>query len=290
MRPGNLLKEKTLRLEPEGIYLNTQDSIAFEQNIQLLAAKKKENLLSENNTWEANANAFRASNYSNGLVQSSSNLVLKPNSFSIDTTNLFDKNRAVNTVQIQSMHPGLSISVNLKKEIESKKLKGVRLESLENGRPEMRATLDRAEQFLSLVSLLSAMLAAVAVAMAARRFMLRHVDACAMLRCLGLTQNQVTAMYLIEFLLLGLLGSLAGVIVGFAGHYVLLEWLGKLVSNDLPPASFLPALQGIATGLLLLVGFALPPILQLRNVPHNRVIRREQDAPQPLTLATNRHL
>ncbi|MES2047552.1 MAG: FtsX-like permease family protein [Pseudomonadota bacterium] len=179
-----------------------------------------------------------------------------------------------------------SFQVRLKQEIESAKLKGVRLESLENGRPEMRATLDRAEQFLSLVSLLSALLAAVAVAMAARRFMLRHIDACAMLRCLGLTQNQVTGMYLIEFLILGVLGSAAGVVCGFLGHYGLLEWLGKLVSNDLPPASFLPALQGLVTGLLLLVGFALPPILQLRNVPHNRVIRREQDAPQPLTVAT----
>ena len=176
--------------------------------------------------------------------------------------------------------------LRLQKEIDSAQLKGVRLESLENGRPEMRATLDRAEQFLSLVSLLSALLAAVAVAMAARRFMLRHVDACAMLRCFGLTQNQVTSMYLVEFLMIGLLGSIAGVVCGFAGHYVLLEWLGKLVSKDLPPASFLPALQGVSTGLLLLVGFALPPILQLRNVPHNRVIRREQDAPQPLTLAT----
>jgi putative ABC transport system permease protein len=165
-------------------------------------------------------------------------------------------------------------------------VKGVRLESLETGRPEMRATLDRAEQFLSLVSLLSAMLAAIAVAMAARRFMLRHLDACAMLRCLGLTQNQVTSMYLAEFLMIGIVGSLAGVMLGFAGHYVLLEWLGKLVSNDLPGASWLPVWQGIATGLLLLVGFALPPILQLRNVPHNRVIRREQDAPKPLTLAT----
>ena len=77
--------------------------------------------------------------------------------------------------------------------------KGVRVESLESGRPEMRATLDRAEQFLSLVGLLSAMLAAVAIAMAARRFMLRHLDACAMLRCLGLTQNQVTTLYLAEF-------------------------------------------------------------------------------------------
>ncbi|MFX7090845.1 hypothetical protein ABTH94_22450, partial [Acinetobacter baumannii] len=78
------------------------------------------------------------------------------------------------------------------------------LESLENGRPEMRATLDRAEQFLSLVGLLSAMLAALAVAMAARRFMLRHLDACAMLRCFGMTQAQVTSLYLTEFILIGL--------------------------------------------------------------------------------------
>ena len=171
-------------------------------------------------------------------------------------------------------------------EIARDNVKGVRIESLENGRPEMRSTLNRGEQFLSLVSLLSAMLAAVAIAMAARRFMLRHLDACAMLRCLGLTQNQVTQLYLYEFLLIGLVGSILGALVGFGAHFVLLEWLGKFVSHDLPAASVIPGFQGIATGLLLLLGFALPPILQLRNVPHNRVIRREQDAPQAMVLAT----
>lgn len=174
----------------------------------------------------------------------------------------------------------------LNKTIEKDKVKGVRMESLESGRPEMRATLDRAEQFLSLVGLLSAMLAAVAVAMAARRFVLRHIDACAMLRCLGMTQNQVTMLYLIEFTAVGLAASVLGALVGFAAHFVLLEVLGHLVTKVLPPATWLPAAQGIATGLWLLVGFALPPLLQLRNVPHNRVIRREQDAPQPATLAT----
>ncbi|MCX7220108.1 MAG: ABC transporter permease, partial [Burkholderiales bacterium] len=109
-----------------------------------------------------------------------------------------------------------SFQTYLQTAIDTEKLKGIRLESLESGRPEMRATLDRAEQFLSLVGLLSALLAAVAVAMAARRFMLRHVDACAMLRCLGLTQNQVTSMYLIEFFMLGVIGSSAGVVLGFA--------------------------------------------------------------------------
>ena len=174
----------------------------------------------------------------------------------------------------------------VKARIEADGVKGVRIESLESGRPEMRTTLDRADRFLSLVGLLSAMLAAVAVAMAARRFMLRHLDACAMLRCLGLTQNQVTALYLIEFALVGLAGSVLGVLVGFGGHVVLLELVGKLLSVDLPPVSPLPALQGVATGMLLLVGFALPPVLQLRNVPHNRVIRREQSPPKPMVLVT----
>lgn len=169
-------------------------------------------------------------------------------------------------------------------QIAAQGMRGVHLESLESGRPEMRATLDRAAQFLAVVSLLSAMLAAVAVAMAARRFMLRHLDACAMLRCLGLTQAQATCLYLFEFLLLGLAGSGAGVMLGFTGHFVLLNWLGDLAGTDLPLAGWLPAWQGLATGLLLLTGFSLPPLLQLRNVPHNRVIRREQTAPQALGL------
>lgn len=171
-------------------------------------------------------------------------------------------------------------------QIEADNTRGVRIESLESGRPEMRATLDRAHQFLSLVGLLSAMLAAVAVAMAARRFAQRHLDACAMLRCLGLSQDQVTRMYFYEFLMLGLAAGVIGVALGFGAHFVLLEWLGSLVATRLPPAGWMPAAQGVVIGLLLLVGFALPPILQLRNVAHNRVIRREQEAPKPAVLAT----
>ncbi|HEY8605573.1 MAG TPA: FtsX-like permease family protein [Noviherbaspirillum sp.] len=206
----------------------------------------------------------------------------------LDATNLIQNG---SRVTYRLLLAGAPASVAAYKEwigarIKEQNLKGVRVESLESGRPEMRSTLDRAEQFLALVSLLSAMLAAVAIAMAARRFMIRHIDACAMLRCLGLTQGQVTLMYLVEFLLVGLAGSLLGIALGFAAHFVLLEWLGRLVTDSLPPATLLPALQGMATGILLLVGFALPPILQLRDVPHNRVIRREQDAPRPVTLAT----
>ncbi len=173
----------------------------------------------------------------------------------------------------------------LENEIKVNEVRGVQLESLETGRPEMRTTLERARQFLSLVSLLTAMLAALAIAMASRRFMQRHLDAVAMLRCLGLKQSEVTRIYLIEFILIGTIGGLLGAAIGFGAHFLLLEWLGALMTTRLPPPGWMPLVQGVATGLLLLLGFAIPPVLQLRNVPHNRVIRREQDPPKAFTIS-----
>ena len=173
----------------------------------------------------------------------------------------------------------------LENEIKINEVRGVQIESLESGRPEMRTTLERARQFLSLVSLLTAMLAALAIAMASRRFMQRHLDAVAMLRCLGLRQSDVTRIYLIEFILIGTVGGLLGAAIGFGAHFLLLEWLGSLMTTRLPPPGWMPLVQGVATGLLLLLGFAIPPVLQLRNVPHNRVIRREQDPPKAFTIS-----
>ncbi len=173
----------------------------------------------------------------------------------------------------------------LDSEIKANATRGVQIESLEAGRPEMRTTLDRARQFLALVGLLTAMLAALAIALAARRFMQRHLDGVAMLRCLGLTQRELTSIYLLEFLIVGLAGGILGAGIGFGAHFLLLHWLGPLMQVELPAPGLLPFVQGVATGLLLLLGFALPPVMQLRNVPHNRVIRREQLAPQPFTLA-----
>lgn len=188
-------------------------------------------------------------------------------------------------LQLAGQRPALvQFQEFLEAQIKTQSLRGVQIESLESGRPEMRATLDRARQFLALVSMLSAMLAALAIALAARQFLQRHLDACAMLRCLGMKQNQVTQLYLIEFLFIACAGSVLGAACGFAAHFALLYWLAPLMTTALPAAGWLPCVQAIITGLLLLVGFAIPPILQLRNVPHNRVIRREQEAPQAFTL------
>ncbi len=169
-------------------------------------------------------------------------------------------------------------------QVQAQSLRGVRVESLDSGRPELRQTLDRAEKFLNLVALLSALLAAVAVAIAARDFASRHLDDCAMLRVLGQSQRTMAVQYLIELALVGLLASAAGVALGYAVHHVFVWLLAGLVSAGLPAASWWPALLGLGVGLTLLMGFGAPPILQLAQVPPLRVIRRDVGALKPASM------
>ncbi len=157
-------------------------------------------------------------------------------------------------------------------------LRGVRVESIQSGRPEMQQTLDRAEKFLNLVALLAALLAAVAVGIAAREFASRHLDDCAMLRVLGLSQRRIAGAYTLQFAFIGLLASACGVLLGLAVHFVFVWLLAGLVDAALPAPGPWPALFGLGVGMTLLLGFGLPPVLQLARVPPLRVIRRDVGA------------
>lgn len=163
--------------------------------------------------------------------------------------------------------------------------RGERLESLENARPETRAALDRAQQFLGLTAMLAVILSAVAISLSVRRYTERHLDGYAVMRCLGAGQSRLFALFAWEFLLLALVAAGAGCALGFLGQAAIAAWLTQLVAASLPQPGALPALQGIATGLALLLGFALPPLLQLKEVPAVRVLRRETGAPRRGVLA-----
>ncbi len=162
--------------------------------------------------------------------------------------------------------------------------RGVRLESIESGRPEMKQTLERAQKFLNLVALLAALLAAVAVALAARSFAASHLDAAAMLRVLGLGQRAIAGSYGAEFLLVGLVASAAGVLLGWGVHHVFVALLAGLVESSLPAPGLWPAALGLGVGVTLLAAFGLPPVLQLAQVPPLRVIRRDMGVLRPASL------
>ena len=162
--------------------------------------------------------------------------------------------------------------------------RGQRLETAADARPEVRSALDRAGRFLGLAALVSVVLAAVAVAMAARRHSARHLQGAAVMRCLGASQSTLAGVHLGELLMLGLVACTVGVALAWGLQWAIGGWLAGMLGISIPPAGVLPALRGYGVGLVVLMAFAAPPVLALRRVPALRVLRRDLDATEPSAL------
>jgi putative ABC transport system permease protein len=163
--------------------------------------------------------------------------------------------------------------------LQQRKAKGERLVGVSEESPQLQASTRRAGRFLNLSAMITVLLAAVAVAMAARRYAERHLDSVALMKCMGAPQRLVLAVTVIELALIALVAALAGAALGFLAQELLTRLLGDLVRADLPPPTLAPLLLGGATALAILVGFALPPMLQLKKVPPARVLRRNLEPP-----------
>ncbi|WP_090658960.1 ABC transporter permease [Nitrosomonas marina] len=161
-----------------------------------------------------------------------------------------------------------------------KQIKSVeRIEGIRDARPEIKSALERAEKFLNLAALISVVLAAAAIALAVRRFTQRHLDGCAIMRSMGASQQGLFSLYLFYFIAMGVIASLMGCLIAYAAQEILTAWLSDLTDTEMPLPSHLPAVHGFLVCMVLLLGFALPPILNLRSVPALRVLRRDIGLP-----------
>lgn len=153
--------------------------------------------------------------------------------------------------------------------------RGERLEGLDDARPELRLMLERAQRFLRLSALFTVTLAGLAVGLATRRFAHTHVEGFAVLRAFGARSNELLMLYVGMFLAAGVVAVLAGGVLGFGLHLVLLAPLANLLSEPLPLPTLRPLLLGSAVILVVLMGLALPQLLRLRGVPAVYVLRHE---------------
>ena len=150
-----------------------------------------------------------------------------------------------------------------------------------DARPRFQAAFERGERFFALATLVSMLLAGAAVARAASGYAARHLDFAALLRCVGARQGQVVRVYVWQLLLLTVGASVIGSLIGYAGQQALVHLLPGVVQTELPWPSPVPALVGVAAGLVIAMGFGVPGILGLREVSPLRVLRRDLE-PQPV--------
>ncbi len=160
----------------------------------------------------------------------------------------------------------------------------VRLRSAEESSERAYAAADRAQRFLSLTAVISLLLSAVAIAMSARRFAHRRMDTVALMKSLGATQAFVITVSVLQLIALGAIGVVVGSIGGFLAESALTVVLADLIQGDLPEPGLKPVLLGSGSALVLLIGFALPSLLQLKDTPPLRVLRHDAAPPTPSRL------
>lgn len=151
----------------------------------------------------------------------------------------------------------------------------MRISDSDNARPEITSALQRAEQFLGLAAICSLLIATVAIVVATRRYTLRHLNSCAIMRCLGASQKDIVGIFVVQMIMLGFIASVLGCILGYAAQELISGMLVSLVNIELPSATSVPWLLGMLVGVVTLLSFSLPSLLQLKNVPSLCVIRRE---------------
>jgi putative ABC transport system permease protein len=164
------------------------------------------------------------------------------------------------------------------------KKQGERVHDITDASPQIRNAVERAGRFLSLASLVSVLLCAIAVAMSARRYVHRHLDTVALLKTLGASRAFTLSVNVFQLLAVALIAAVLGCALGFLAQEWLLRTLRGLLAVDLPPASLVPAAIGFMTAIAVLIGFALPPLLQLSRTPALRVLRRDVGPPPPLMM------
>lgn len=147
--------------------------------------------------------------------------------------------------------------------------------TIKNSQRNISSALERGTQFLMLAAIIGVLLASVAISIAAQQFSNRHIDQVALLKSLGASAFLVRQLYFFQIIILGVLASSIGIVIGEILQRIIASSLSSLFNIELVNASFSSYGVGLMTGLLCLSCFALPPLWHLPKVSPLKVLRRE---------------
>lgn len=152
---------------------------------------------------------------------------------------------------------------------------GQQIADILDDRPELGKAIQRAERYLGLASIAVVLIAGVSIAMSARRYTARHFDLVAILKCLGARDREILILASLQFLIIGVVVTIMGCFLGWVLQFAIVSLVQDLLPHAMAPPGIQSWLLGGASGLLILIGFALPPVLRLQKLPPLRVLRRD---------------
>ncbi|RUO33060.1 ABC transporter permease [Aliidiomarina soli] len=150
-----------------------------------------------------------------------------------------------------------------------------RWQGITDGDTPLASSLQRAEQFMLLASLLGVVLAATAVAVAAQRYCQRNYDAVAIMKTLGGSRGLISRIFTLHLLLLTFFSIALGTLLGYLLQAGVIYFVAAYLEQSLPSAGSGPYFLAIGTGLLCALMFSLYPLLRLIKVPPLRVLQRD---------------
>jgi putative ABC transport system permease protein len=151
-----------------------------------------------------------------------------------------------------------------------------RVTSYQEAQPRLRRFLKNLTTYLGLVGLTALLVGGIGVANSVHVFLRGKLDTLAILKCLGAGSATIIRVYLVQVLLLGLLGCLGGAALGLGVQQVLPIFLAGFLPAEMEwHLSFLPVLRGVAMGLMTTLLFSLWPLLGIRGIPPAHVFRRD---------------
>ncbi|MFT6733651.1 MAG: putative ABC transport system permease protein [Polaribacter sp.] len=150
-----------------------------------------------------------------------------------------------------------------------------RLVTIFDETPLAGSAITRSKKYISLSSILTLILLGIAIAITANRYATRQFDMSALMRCFGMNNRQVLTVFIFILGLVAVSGIMIGAVFGLGFQWLMVKWLSELFVETLPSPDLAVLLFPALSSLILLMGFAMPSLSQLKDVPPMRVLRRQ---------------
>lgn len=150
-----------------------------------------------------------------------------------------------------------------------------RLLTPENAEQNLADALQRGRAFLLLSGTIGVLLAGLAMALASHRYASRLTDQVALMKAWGQPTSAIRRSHFVRLLLIATASTLVGIALGWLAHYALMQAAQGLFNAQLPPAGWRPWIVAGVTGIVCVLGFALPALWHLPAIAPLKVLRRD---------------